>query len=222
MENKENLAPVVEAENVVQPTEEAAVEAPKIYSEAEFNEKVNEKVKEVVGRRLDRREAKIRKEYERKYGDMEYTSNVLKAGLQTDDVGEATKRLASFYADKGVNMPSKPNYSARDIETLAKADAAEIIDAGYDEVVEETDRLSKIGAENMTERDKILLRVLSSHRRNAERVRELSDIGVSEEVYNSPEFQAFASKLPKKRLSRISMISTKKLYQRKKSDPWEV
>ena len=194
MENNENLVTEEVAENVEQQTTEEIAEQPKTYTEAEFNAKLDE----VLGKKIARKEAKIRKEYERKFGDMEYTSNVLKAGLQTDSVEDATNKLAKFYSDKGYKMPQKPDYSARDIETLARADADEIIQGGYEEVVEEVDRLSKIGAANMTARDKALFKVLAEHRQTTERSRELSEIGVTEELYNSKEFQDFASKFSSK------------------------
>lgn len=200
MENNENLVTEEVAENVEQQTTEEIAEQPKTYTEAEFNAKLDE----VLGKRIARKEAKIRKEYERKYGDMEYTSNVLKAGLQTDSVEEATDQLAKFYADKGRKMPQKPNYSARDVETLARADAEEIIQGGYDEVVEEVERLKNIGAENMTARDRALFKVLAEHRQTTERSRELAAIGVTEELYNSKEFQEFASDFnPKTPIERI-------------------
>lgn len=200
MENNENLVTEEVAENVEQQTTEEIAEQPKTYTEAEFNAKLDE----VLGKKIARKEAKIRKEYERKYGDMEYTSNVLKAGLQTDSVEEATDQLAKFYADKGRKMPQKPNYSARDVETLARADAEEIIQGGYDEVVEEVERLKNIGAENMTARDRALFKVLAEHRQTTERSRELAAIGVTEELYNSKEFQEFASDFnPKTPIERI-------------------
>ena len=190
MENNENLVTEEVAENVEQQTTEEIAEQPKTYTEAEFNAKLDE----VLGKKIARKEAKIRKEYERKYGDMEYTGNVLKAGLQTDSVEEATNKLAKFYADKGYKMPQKPDYSARDVETLARADADEIIQGGYDEVVEEVERLKNIGVDNMTARDRALFKVLAEHRQTTERSRELAEIGVTEELYNSKEFQDFASK----------------------------
>ena len=55
MENNENLVPVEGAENVEQTTEQT----PK-YTEAEFNAKLDE----VIGKKIARKEAKIRKEYE--------------------------------------------------------------------------------------------------------------------------------------------------------------
>ena len=80
------------------------------------------------------------------------------------------------------------------MEVLARAEADEIIRSGYEEVVEEVDRLSEIGAANMTAREKALFKALAEHRQNTERHNELSKIGVTDEVYNSKEFQDFAKK----------------------------
>lgn len=182
MNENENLVTEQVTENVEQTTEET----PKTYTEAEFNAKLDE----VLGKKLARREAKIRKEYDRKYGNLE---EVLKAGTGKESVGEITDIFTKFYEGKGVVIPKKPNYSDKDIETLARAEANEVIHSGYDDVVEEVDRLTELGVENMTAREKMYFKVLAEHRQNTERQNELARIGVTEEVYNSREFQEFAS-----------------------------
>ena len=193
MNENENLVAEQVTENVEQTTEET----PKTYTEAEFNAKLDE----VLGKKLARREAKIRKEYDRKYGNLE---EVLKAGTGKESVEEMTDTFAKFYESKGITLPKKPSYSDKDIEVLARADAADVINAGYDEVVEEVDRLTKLGAKNMTEREKAYFKVLAEHRRNAERKNELAKIGVTDDVYNSDEFQSFAGKFnPKTPISEI-------------------
>lgn len=177
MEDNKNLVTEV-AENVETTTEET----PKMYTQDE--------VDAIVGKSKARATAKIRKEYETKYGDLEH---VLRAGTGKQSVGEITDTLTKFYESKGVKLPEKPIYSDKDIEVLAKADAADTISSGYEDVVEEVDRLSKLGLENMTARDKAYFKVLAEHRQKAERQNELSKIGVTEDVYNSKEFQDFAS-----------------------------
>lgn len=179
MENMENLVTEV-AENVEQTTEETPI---KTYTQ--------EEVDAIVGKRIARKEAKIRKEYDRKYGDL---TEVLKAGTGKESVEEMTDTFQKFYAAKGIKMPEKPNYSAKDIEVLAQAEADEIIRGGFEDVVDEVDRLTDIGAANMTAREKAVFKVLAEHRQNAERSRELGKIGVTEDVYNSSEFKSFASK----------------------------
>ena len=187
MNENENLVPVEGAENTGATPVEEPVAEPKTYTEAEFNAKLDE----VLGKKIARREAKIRKEYEKKYGDLE--STVL-TGMGKNSVEEATNDLKAFYRAKGIDIPDKPNYSARDIEVLARAEADDIISGGYDEVCEEVDRLAAMGAANMTARDKAVFKALAEYRQNTERGNELAKIGVTEDVYNSKEFREFASK----------------------------
>ena len=183
MENNENFVAEQVTENAAQPAEQPAAPAPKMYSQ--------EEVDAIVGKRIARKEAKIRKEYDRKYGDLE---NVLRAGTGKNSVEEMTETFTDFYRGKGVQLPQKPQYSDKDIAVLAKAEAEEIIRGGYDEVVEEVDRLTAIGFEHMTARDKAIFQTLAEHRQNTERGRDLAKIGVTEDVYNSEEFRAFAAK----------------------------
>lgn len=181
MENMENLVTEEVAEKVEQTTEES----PKLYTEAEFNAKVNE----VSGKRAARKEAKIRKEVEKEYGEL---MDVLRAGTGKETVVEIKDTFTDFYKKKGIEVRNTPKYNARDEEVLAKAEAEEIISYGYDEVVEEVERLAKLGVANMTPRDKAVFKVLAEHRQNAERSKELSGLGVTEAEYK--EFSEFAGK----------------------------
>ena len=180
MENNENFVTEQVAENVEVTTEETPV---KMYSQ--------EEVDAIVGKRLARKEARIRKEFDRKYGQLE---EVLKAGTGKESVEEVTDTFKQFYEKKGIQFPKKPAYSDSDIEVLANAEAADIIRAGYEDVVEEVDRLADIGVANMTQREKALFKALADHRQKAERSRELTKIGVTEDVFESKDFKDFASK----------------------------
>ncbi len=181
MIENENLVANEAAENVETPTEET----PKTYTEDEFNAKLDES----LGKKIARNTAKIRKEYERKYGELE---QVLKAGTGKQSVEEITESFREFYKGQGVNFQKNAEFNAKDIEILANADAQEIIRAGDDEVADELERLSKLGTDKMTARDKAVFKVLAEHRKGAERRKELSDLGVPAEVYNSKEFKDFA------------------------------
>lgn len=179
MENNENLVVEQATENVEIPTEET----PKVFTQEEVNE--------IVGKSKARAIAKVRKEYERKYGDLE---DVLRAGTGKESVEEMTDTFAKFYESKGIKLKEKPSYSDRDIEVLANAEANDVIHSGFEEVVEEVDRLTELGLENMTAREKAYFKALATHRQKVERQNELTKIGVTEDVYNSKEFQDFASK----------------------------
>lgn len=180
MENNENLVPVEGAENVEQPTEERQQEV-KTYTQ--------EEVDAIVGRKKARMEAKIRKEYDRKYGGL---TDVLKAGTGKESVEEMTNTFAEFYEKKGIKVNKEPSYTAKDLEVLAQAEADDYIRGGLEDVVEEVDRLADIGVDNMSARERAVFKILAEHRQKAERSQELSSIGVTEEEYNSPEFQEFA------------------------------
>lgn len=174
-----------EAEQTIEQPAEQTTEtaAPKTFTQDEVNE--------IVSKREARTRAKIEKEYQRKYGGLE---EVLRAGTGKESVEEMTDTFQKFYASKGIKLPEKPSYSAKDVETLARADAEDIIRSGFEDVVEEVDRLAALGVSKMTPREKALFKQLAEYRQGAERGHELSKLGVTEDVYNGAEFKAFASK----------------------------
>lgn len=171
------------AADVAENAEQNAEPSEKTYTQSQLDE--------IVGKRLARNSAKIRKEYDRKYGDLEA---VLKAGTGKESVEEMTDTFKTFYESKGIKLPEKPNYSDKDLEVLAAADAKDVINSGDEDVIEELNRLTDVGFDNMTAREKAYFKVLAEHRQNTERHKELSKIGVTDDVYNSREFQEFASK----------------------------
>lgn len=174
------------AEDVKEETsEEIKNEPEKIYTEDEFNQKFDAKFK--------RREAKIRKEYEKKYSKLE---NVLNAGLGTSSIEEATSRLNDYYREQGIKIPDdvETKYSDEDTEKLANLDAEEIISLGYEEMIEEGDRLAALG-KNMTQREKLVLEKLNSKVNEINEMKELSAIGISKEQVEDPDFKEYAKKL---------------------------
>lgn len=212
MEFNENLV-LDGTENVEEATTEETAE--------QVNEPVktynDDEVNDIVGKRLARQEAKLRKEYERKYGRLE---SVLKAGTGKESIEEMTDTFADFYRGKGIDIPEEPTYSARDVEILAKAEADEIIKSGFDEVVEEADRLNDLGVENMTAREKAVFLRLTNHIKDTETGRELSKIGVKEDVYGSEEFKSFASKFDSRTpITEIYEIYNKTIPKKEYKNP---
>lgn len=174
---------ILVADQVTENTENTVEEIPavKMYSQDE--------VDAIVGKAKARAKAKIEKDYQRKYGRLE---GVLKAGTGKESIEEMSDTFEEFYRKKGITIPTEPTYSAKEIDVLARAEAQDIINAGFDDVVEEVDRLTAVGAANMTAKEKAMFKVLAEHRQNAERVAELKKLGVTEDVYNSKEFNDFA------------------------------
>lgn len=148
-----------------------------------------EQVDEMIAKKLARKEAKIRKEYDKKYGRLE---SVLKAGTGEEDLETMTDTFADFYSRKGIEIPTTPQYSQRDMEYLADRDANEIIEQGYEEITEELNRLSDIGFDNMDSTDKYIFMKLKKEADKITNEKELKSIGVTE----LPEgFNEFAEKL---------------------------
>ena len=195
MNENENLV----TENVAENAEQTAEQTEKTYTEAEFNAKLDE----VLGKKIARKEAKIRKEYDRRYGGLMAT---LKDGTGKDDVDELNDMFTKFYESKGIKINKKPDYSDKDIAILARADADEIIRSGYEEVVEEANRLSELGADRMSPKEKAVFKILTEHAKNADKDRELAELGVPEDVRNSKEFKDFASEFK-------DGTSIKKIYE---------
>lgn len=197
LENTENVEQTTEemtTEEDVNTVDEATVEEEsveeKLYSESELNKRVNELLAEKLGKKTAIIERKLRREYDSKYGDLE---NVLKAGTGINDVKELTDTFTDFYTSKGKQIPTRNNYSESDLRILASAEAEDIISSGFEEVVEEVDRLAEKGLENMNPREKIMFQKLATYRQNKERENELASIGVTTDVLNNTEFTTFAS-----------------------------
>ena len=213
-EENENLVPdsTENVEETTEETEETETEAVKEPEKLYTEEEIDSRVDELLAKKIARKEAKIRKEYEKKYSPYKEAESVLNAGLGTSNITEATNNLREFYTNKGINIPDyEPTYyNEEDMKVLAKAEADSIIDSGYDEVVEEVNRLADLGMDNMTPREKATFQRLAEYRQVAERNKELASIGVKEEVYNSKEFKDFSDQFK----SNTPIKKIYKLYEK--------
>lgn len=188
-DNKELVTEVTE--NVEELATEELVDGANVEEpiEAPVETFTKEQVDEMIAKKLARKEAKIRKEYDKKYGRLE---SVLKAGTGEEDLETMTDTFADFYSRKGIEIPTTPQYSQRDMEYLADRDANEIIEQGYEEISEELNRLSDIGFDNMDSTDKYIFMKLKKEADRLTNEKELKSIGVTE----LPEgFNEFAEKL---------------------------
>lgn len=201
MNENENLVLDEGTENVgataTEEIVEQVAEPEKVYTEEEFNNKLNE----VTGKR----DARTKRKYDRKYGGL---IDVLKAGTGIEDVDELTNTFKDFYSKKGVQFATEPTYSAEETEVLAKADADKVIDLGYEDVVEEINRYADIGVENLSAREKATLQKLAEHQNKIEQRKELARIGVSEDVLESKAFKDFSKQF----VSNTPITEIYKLY----------
>lgn len=157
------------------------------------NPQYQEEFNNMMKTRLDRHTRKLESEYESKYADYKDAEAVLNAGLGTTNIKEANELMREHYRNEGVKIPDRvaPIYSKREVEILAKAYADEIIEDGYEAMLDEADKLAQKGYNNMNEREKIIFTTISD-RLNAENDRkELLKIGAKEELLNNKDFQDF-------------------------------
>ncbi len=182
MENNEIPVPVEGTENTEQTVEKTPQ---KLYTEDELNAKLDEGYRKKIGRR----EAKIRKEYK----PLEDLAEAMKLGTGKNTVPEVLEYVQNFYKDKGVDMPVAKQYSEKDVEILARSDADEIISAGTEEVLDELKRLTDLGVDRMSDRERAMFSHLAQHQKNAKKMQELADLGIPKEIYESEEFTSFAS-----------------------------
>ncbi len=186
MKDNENLVIEPVTENVEQPTEQST----RMFTQEEVND--------IVGKAKARTAAKFERKYEQERQEQDDLMNVLRAGTGLNSAKEIADTFRGHYASKGVEIPQKAQYSERDIQRLGRADADDFIRNGYEDVVEEVDRLTEIGIDKMDARQKETFKALVEHRQNADRERELSEIGIPREEYESEEFKNFSQKFDAK------------------------
>ena len=207
-ENDENVVETTEnageqtAEELVEgakvTTEEATKVEPeeKTYTEADFEKTVNERVNKLLNSRIERAKSKMERETAEKLSKYERMESILKAGLQTNNTDETISKLADFYSKQGVEIPTeRASYSERDTKALAEIDAREIIDAGYDELVSEVDRLAQIPLDKMSTREKLTFQKLAEERKRQDGIRELRQEGISETILDNQDYKDFTKKL---------------------------
>ena len=200
MEDNEEL--VLDTENVEeQATEELVDGSTEPAEEVETSSEpvktyTDEEVDEIVKKKLYRQEQKLNREFNKQLSSYKRAEEVLNAGLGTSNIEEATDNLTNFYKEKGISIPEyKSNYNDFDMEAGAEKEAKSIIDSGYEDIVEEVNRLAEIGIENMSKREKIIFQTLAEERKNIENEKEVEALGISKDEINSKEFKEFSSKL---------------------------
>lgn len=160
------------------------------------NPEYQEEFSEMMKARLDRKDREFQKELS-KYKD---TENVLKSTLGANNTEEVNKKLREYYEAEGVKLPEvyKPGLSSREIEVLAKADAQDFINEGYDSMLNEANRLASKEYKNLNERERIIFNTLVEALTEENTKRDLLKIGVKEDLLNNKDFIDFKSKFNSK------------------------
>ena len=176
---------------------ESAEEVENEETTAEEPEKVKtftqEEVNEMFEKRIKRERKKLDRQYQDKLSKYEELAYLTQKGLEVDNFEEALDKTRQFYDEKGIKYSPKSNN--KDEEILANAYAQEIIDE-CDSIEDLEDAISNINkkGDKLSERDSFIIKGLDREIKQRQRLSQLSELGVSEDVYNSSEFRSFESK----------------------------
>jgi hypothetical protein len=174
--------------------EEKVAEEVKMISLEEAEALAIKRANDAVEARLKRE----RKQFEKELAKYKSTETILRAGLGTETIDEANEKLETFYKQQGVVIPENKGLSEREIEILARAEAEEIIEAGFEEMAKEANELAKRGYENLDAREKKIFTTLAEKLTQETQKQELIKIGVEPSVLEEREFKEFASKFNSK------------------------
>ena len=184
----------------------------KTYTEEEIEQIVRDKVKETLPYRIEREKKKLEKEYQEKLSKYEETESILRAGLGTRDISESNQKMREFYKEQGIDIPTyqRPRYSEDDEKALGELDAKKVISLGFDEMQEEANRLVEIGTDKMSPREKVMFTTLATELTYQKQKKELTKLGVKEDLLNNSEFKEFANQFnPKTPITTVYEMYTK-------------
>lgn len=199
---EENVAGGIELTDTeeVQSTEESATKKEEVRQTLrellKNNPDYQEEFSEMMKTRLDRKD----REFERVLSKYKDTENVLKSTLGANDIDEANKKLREYYEAEGVKLPEvyKPGLSSREIEVLAKADAQDFINEGYDSMLNEANRLAAKEYKNLNERERIVFNTLAERLTQENNKRNLLKLGATEDILNDKDFIDFKNQFNSK------------------------
>ena len=199
---EENVAGGIELTDTeeVQSTEESATKKEEVRQTLrellKNNPDYQEEFSEMMKTRLDRKD----REFERVLSKYKDTENVLKSTLGANDIDEANKKLREYYEAEGVKLPEvyKPGLSSREIEVLAKADAQDFINEGYDAMLNEANRLAAKEYKNLNERERIVFNTLAERLTQEDNKRNLLKLGATEDVLSDKKFIDFKNQFNSK------------------------
>lgn len=182
MEDNQELVVETTTENTEQPTVEETVELtdtekPK-YTDAELDE--------ILAKKINRE----RKKFEKEYADAIEISNIVKKGINANDLKSAKEQIRNFYEEQGVDLNVRTD---KEEKILGKDDANELLELGLEEAEEEANRLAGIGYDKLSVRDKEKFTTLASALTYEKNKKELKEMGVSEDLLEDKSFKDFSS-----------------------------
>lgn len=160
----------------------------------------DEEIDNLVMKKVNRRMAKLEAQKEKELSVYKDTENVLKSALGANNIDEANKKLREYYTAEGVKLPDvyKPGLTSREVEVLAKADAQDFIDDGYESMLNEANRLAAKEYKNLNERERIVFNTLAEKLTQEDNKRNLLKLGATEDILDDKDFIDFKNQFNSK------------------------
>lgn len=183
------LTDTTDTESVKEEVEEKEESKKTLRELLKENPEYQEEFNQMIKPRLDRKD----REFEKTLSKYRDTEEVLKSTLGAKDIDEANVKLRKAYEEQGVTLPDvyKPGLSSREIEILAREEAKDFIDEGYESMVNEANRLASIGYNNMNAREKVIFTTLGDEITKERDKKELLSLGAKEELLKDKNFIDF-------------------------------
>ena len=159
--------------------------------EKRIEEEVNKRVEEKIESRLIRDRNSRERKQAQEMASYKQLANVIQAGLGVDNLDDAIKKSSDYYKEQGINIPELKSFNERDEKILAKADAQEIIDAGFQEMEQEANRIANIPEAQRTIREKTVFDTLCRELINKKDVDDLKAKGYKTDILQTKEFSDF-------------------------------
>lgn len=161
--------------------------------EKQIEERANKMFEEKVEERLKRDRQSRERRQEQEMAKYKQLENVIKTGLGVDTIDDAISKTSEFYREQGINIPEyKDEYSERREKNLAKLEAQEIIELGYDDMVSEANRLSSIS--NRSPYEETMFMTLCEKLTDMKNTKELQDKGIDTAILKDEEFNKFKNR----------------------------
>ena len=183
MEDNQELVVEETTENTEQPTVEETVE----LTDTEQPKYTDADLDEILAKKINRE----RKKFEKEYADAIEISNIVKKGINANDLKSAKEQIRNFYEEQGVEVNNIR--TDKEEKILGKDDANELLELGLEEAEEEANRLAGIGYNNLSIRDKEKFTTLASALTYEKNKKELKEMGVSEDILEDKSFKEFSS-----------------------------
>lgn len=189
-------------EELIEKAEKTAEETQKTYTEDEFKKQLQAELDKILPSKIERAKAKAKREYESRVNEAE---GLLMASVGATTYEDARTKLTDLLSRKGVSVPQRaePQYSERELNLIANADADDVIADGYAEISSEIERLN---GKELSARDKIYFDRLTKAKYQIDEEKELASIGISKADIDNDDYRDFAKNLD-------SRLSTKQKYE---------